>query len=91
MRDRIAHDEEEFAIRSNGGDWLIAWYPATSVPSGTPHGANGFCITFELKVRRCIPSESREPQEYRLDPHQAKTIHSFLTLEKAGGLFHWSG
>jgi hypothetical protein len=38
--DRVARDGEEF----NAGDWLIAWHAPESVPTGTPHGANGFCI-----------------------------------------------
>jgi hypothetical protein len=28
LRYSIARDGEEFAVRSNGGDWLVAWlYP----------------------------------------------------------------
>jgi 8-oxo-dGTP pyrophosphatase MutT (NUDIX family) len=42
---RIARDREEFAVRSNRGDWLTAWHPAVEVPTGTPHGANGLCVT----------------------------------------------
>jgi ADP-ribose pyrophosphatase YjhB (NUDIX family) len=42
---RVAGDHEEFAVRSNGGDWLTAWHPPAEAPPGTPHGANGFCIT----------------------------------------------
>jgi ADP-ribose pyrophosphatase YjhB (NUDIX family) len=42
---RVAHDGEEFAVRSNEGDWLIAWYPPASVPNGKAHGANAFCVT----------------------------------------------
>jgi len=32
-------DGEEFAVRSNGGDWLTAWHSPIEVPAGTPHGA----------------------------------------------------
>ena len=27
----VARDGEEFAVRSNGGDWLTAWRPSTDV------------------------------------------------------------
>ena len=40
-----ARDDEEFVVRSNGGDWLIAWHSPTAAPTGTPHGANAFCVT----------------------------------------------
>jgi ADP-ribose pyrophosphatase YjhB (NUDIX family) len=45
MSTEIATDGREFAIRANGGDWLSAWHPPAIVPEGTPHGANGFCVT----------------------------------------------
>jgi ADP-ribose pyrophosphatase YjhB (NUDIX family) len=41
---RVARDGEEFAVWSNGGEWLTAWHAPSSAPTGTPHGANGFCI-----------------------------------------------
>ena len=41
----VARDGEEFAVRSNGGDWLIAWLSPITVPAGRAHGANGFCVT----------------------------------------------
>jgi len=41
----VARDGEEFAVRSNGGDWLIAWHSPITVPAGRAHGANGFCVT----------------------------------------------
>jgi ADP-ribose pyrophosphatase YjhB (NUDIX family) len=47
---RVACDREEFAVRSNGGDWLTAWHPAAEVPMGTPHGANGLCVTGDGRV-----------------------------------------
>jgi ADP-ribose pyrophosphatase YjhB (NUDIX family) len=46
----VAEDREEFAVRSNGGDWLVAWHPPTAVPEGTPHGANGLCVTEDRGV-----------------------------------------
>ena len=46
----IAHDVEEFAVRSNAGDWLTAWHSPIEVPAGTPHGANAFCVTEDDQV-----------------------------------------
>jgi len=46
----VACDGEEFAVRSNGGDWLIAWLPPTADPDGIAHGANAFCITADDSV-----------------------------------------
>jgi ADP-ribose pyrophosphatase YjhB (NUDIX family) len=40
----VARDGQEFAVRSNGGDWLTAWLPPTAVPEGVAHGANAFCV-----------------------------------------------
>src|SRR5262249_5504324 len=46
----VARDGEPFAVRSNGGDWLIAWHPPTVVPEGVAHGANAFCVTADARV-----------------------------------------
>lgn len=40
-----ALDRAELAVISNGGDWLISWYPPDHQPEGTPHGATGVCVT----------------------------------------------
>jgi hypothetical protein len=40
-----ARDGEEFAIRANGGNWIVAWQPPSVAPEGTPHGATGICLT----------------------------------------------
>jgi len=45
LQSRVARDGEDFPIRSNGGDWLIAWYSPIAVPVGKVHGANAFCVT----------------------------------------------
>ena len=37
-------------LRASGGEWSIAWHPATAVPGGTPHGANAFCVTPDNQV-----------------------------------------
>src|SRR6266568_2149624 len=47
---RIARDGGEFAVRSNGGDWLTALFSPPAVPTGTAHGANGFCVTADDHV-----------------------------------------
>src|SRR5882672_6672074 len=46
----LARDGEEFAVRSNGGDWLITWLPQTATPDGIAHGANAFCVTADNRV-----------------------------------------
>lgn len=46
----IAHDSEEFAVRSNGGDWLVAWHSPVAVLAGKAHGANTFCVTADVGV-----------------------------------------
>ena len=45
LESRVARDGEEFPVRSNGGDWLTDWHPPAVAPGGTPHGANGLCVT----------------------------------------------
>ena len=50
LGNHTAGDGEEFAVRSNGGDWLTAWHPPIAVPAGTPHGANAFCVTADDHV-----------------------------------------
>lgn len=50
LGNRKARDGEECVVRSNGGDWLIAWHSPNAVPAGTPHGANAFCVTADDRV-----------------------------------------
>ena len=50
LGNQTAGDGEEFAVRSNGGDWLTAWHSPIEVPAGTPHGANAFCVTADDQV-----------------------------------------
>ena len=47
---QFARDHEEIPVRSNGADWLTAWHPPVEIPPGTPHGANGWCVTAEHNV-----------------------------------------
>src|SRR5258707_15650418 len=42
---RVARDGEDFPVRSNGGDWSIAWHSPIAVPVGKVHGANALCVT----------------------------------------------
>src|SRR5713101_943957 len=50
LGNHTASDGEEFAVRSNGGDWTTAWHSPIEVPAGTPHGANAFCVTADDQV-----------------------------------------
>src|SRR6266851_7818261 len=50
LGNHTAGDGEEFAVRSNGGDWLTAWHSPIEVPAGTPHGANAFCVTADDQI-----------------------------------------
>ncbi len=45
-----ARDGAQLVVRSNDGDWLIAWHSPNAVPAGTPHGANAFCLTADDRV-----------------------------------------
>ena len=40
-----ANEITEIAVRSTGGDWIVAWHPGSSIPEGTPHGATAICLT----------------------------------------------
>ena len=46
----VARNREAFAVRSNGGDWLMAWHAPSAAPEGTAHGANAFCVTADERV-----------------------------------------
>jgi ADP-ribose pyrophosphatase YjhB (NUDIX family) len=50
LESRVARDRDEFPVWSNGGDWLTAWHPPLEPPAGTPHGANGLCVTADDRV-----------------------------------------
>jgi ADP-ribose pyrophosphatase YjhB (NUDIX family) len=45
LQRHIARDGEEIAVRSNGGDWVLAWHSPIAVPAGKAHEANAFCVT----------------------------------------------
>jgi ADP-ribose pyrophosphatase YjhB (NUDIX family) len=46
----VARDGEEFAVHSNGADWLTAWHSPAVVPDGIAHGASAFCVTADNHV-----------------------------------------
>lgn len=46
----VARDGEQFAVRSNEGDWLIAWHPPMEAPDGLAHGANAICVTGDYQI-----------------------------------------
>jgi len=50
LGNHAASDGQEFVVRSNGGDWLVAWHSPSVLPAGTPHGANAFCVTADDRV-----------------------------------------
>jgi ADP-ribose pyrophosphatase YjhB (NUDIX family) len=37
-------------IRSGGQQWLVSWHPPPEPPDGTPHGAEGVCVTADGDV-----------------------------------------
>jgi ADP-ribose pyrophosphatase YjhB (NUDIX family) len=47
---RAEADGEQFAIRANGQEWIVTWCPPPLPPSGTPHGAQGVCLTNDGKI-----------------------------------------
>ena len=47
---RVAADEVPIPIRSGGQQWLVSWHPPPEPPDGTPHGAEGVCVTADGDV-----------------------------------------
>jgi ADP-ribose pyrophosphatase YjhB (NUDIX family) len=41
----VAADGVQIPIRSGGEQWLVSWHPPPEPPDGTPHGAEGVCVT----------------------------------------------
>jgi ADP-ribose pyrophosphatase YjhB (NUDIX family) len=50
IRAIIARDGEEIAVRANDQDWIVSWHPPPTPPDGTPHGAEGVCVTRDGKI-----------------------------------------
>ena len=41
----MAVDGVQIPIWSGGQQWLVSWHPPPVPPDGTPHGAEGVCVT----------------------------------------------
>jgi ADP-ribose pyrophosphatase YjhB (NUDIX family) len=41
----VAADGEQIPVTSGGQRWLVSWHPPPGPPDGTPHGAEGVCVT----------------------------------------------
>jgi hypothetical protein len=41
----VAADGVPIPGRSGGQQWLVSWHPPPGLPAGTPHGAEGVCVT----------------------------------------------
>ena len=46
----VAADGVSIPIRSGGQQWLVSWHPPPEPPDGTPHGAEGVCVTADGDV-----------------------------------------
>ncbi len=46
----MAADRVPIPIRSGGQQWLVSWHPPPEPPDGTPHGAEGVCVTADGEV-----------------------------------------
>jgi len=43
--DLVAADGAALEVESDGQRWLVSWHPPPMPPDGTPHGAEGICVT----------------------------------------------
>jgi ADP-ribose pyrophosphatase YjhB (NUDIX family) len=41
----VAADGVQIPVWSGGQRWLVSWHPPPGPPDGTPHGAEGVCVT----------------------------------------------
>jgi ADP-ribose pyrophosphatase YjhB (NUDIX family) len=41
----VAADGVQIPVPSGGQQWLVSWHPPPEPPDGTPHGAEGVCVT----------------------------------------------
>jgi ADP-ribose pyrophosphatase YjhB (NUDIX family) len=51
----VAEDEVPLRVRSGGQQWLVSWHPPPEPPDGTPHGAEGVCVTADGDVVLITP------------------------------------
>ena len=47
-RNLPAREGEQLPMRTDGQDWLVAWFGPDEVPAGTRHGAAGVCVGPEI-------------------------------------------
>ncbi len=52
-------DASEVHNDGNGGTWIVSWHPGQVVPSGTPHGAAGICVTRSGEIVLITPNIDR--------------------------------
>ena len=43
----MAADGVQIRVWSGGQQWLVSWHPPPDPPDGTPHGAEGVCVTID--------------------------------------------
>lgn len=55
----VARDGEAFALRAGGSFWALSWHGPGAAPDGTPHGANGLCVTADGDVVLISPDGRR--------------------------------
>jgi hypothetical protein len=41
----VAADGEPIAVPLDGQVWMVSWHPPPAPPDGTPHSAEGICVT----------------------------------------------
>ncbi|MGH3242476.1 MAG: NUDIX hydrolase [Spirillospora sp.] len=41
----VAAEGVPIEVRSGGQSWRVSWHPPPDPPAGTPHGAEGVCVT----------------------------------------------
>lgn len=46
----MAADGVQVPAWSGGQQWLVSWHPPPEPPDGTPHGAEGVCVTTDGRV-----------------------------------------
>jgi ADP-ribose pyrophosphatase YjhB (NUDIX family) len=46
----VAMDGVAIPVRSGGQDWRVSWHAPPDPPDGTPHGAEGVCVTSDGDV-----------------------------------------
>jgi ADP-ribose pyrophosphatase YjhB (NUDIX family) len=55
----VAADRQELAVPLDGQVWMVSWHPPATPPDGTPHGAEGVCVTDEDEIVLISPDGER--------------------------------